>query len=309
MQAEMNKQLTSTFRELERLQTQLISKVSHEDMQLATQKFIDKTQLAGSLQNCVTRSLLDTFLDRTVSHEMLSKEIEAVKKANEKTIGEAQQTFYRTLKDSCLSKFADRLSEMDEELVQIKADMGRYSVKLQTFDKTQQEHMGAIQGFRNKVDSAEARAGQQATNLESSVREALVHQFREETDKKLSEMREAFKTERQEEFMQKLEQLSVQFEKRQEDTTFANKEAQCQTEESIEKLQAQLDALKEAQARAQESANENRVSEDKMQELRDECLEHYQRILAALERVKSEHKAENERMMSQQLLNEKAQLG
>ena len=124
-----------------------------------------------------------------------------------------------------------------------------------------------------------------------------------------SEMREALKTERQEEFMQKLEQLSVQFEKRQEDTTFANKEAQCQTEESIEKLQAQLDALKEAQARAQESANENRVSEDKIQELRDECLEHYQRILAALERVKSEHKAENERMMSQQLLNEKAQLG
>ena len=51
---------------------------------------------------------------------------------------------------------------------------------------------------------------------------------------------------RQEEFTQKLEQLSVQFEKRQEDATFANKEAQCQTEETLEKLQAQMDAYKES---------------------------------------------------------------
>jgi hypothetical protein len=82
-----------------------------------------------------------------------------------------------------------------------------------------------------------------------------VHQIREETDKKLSDIRDAIQqgkqVDRQEEFMQKLEQLSVQFEKRQEDTTFANKEAQCQTEESLEKLQAQLDAMKETQARAQ----------------------------------------------------------
>ena len=66
-----------------------------------------------------------------------------------------------------------------------------------------------------------------------------VHRLREEIDKKLA----SALAECQEETAKKIEQMSVQLEKRHEDATFANKESQCQAEETIEKLQAQVGAM------------------------------------------------------------------
>ena len=53
--AENNKKLTTCFREMERIQTQVLSKVSHDDMQNLSKKMAEKTYVNQQLALLVTR--------------------------------------------------------------------------------------------------------------------------------------------------------------------------------------------------------------------------------------------------------------
>lgn len=64
--AENNKKLTTCFREMERIQTQVLSKVSHDDMQSLSKKMAEKTYVNQQLTLLVTRQQQEQSLQNKI---------------------------------------------------------------------------------------------------------------------------------------------------------------------------------------------------------------------------------------------------